>query len=397
MKMHAVRATVCAAAWMYRGHTAPKTRAGSGTDPHSSAGRVRRLRARRAGGALERAAAGARCHPRASLRMAAQPPPSVLVVGGSRTVLSRTRALLEAVAVAVEQAGAVPELWDIRKPAPSGALQGAASRAQALVVVTPTYHGSYSGLVKHALDQLDPGLVGGKPVALMATTGPVPTPQALDHLRVVAAALDAFAIPAQIVATEADFQRRGGRYEIADELLHQRVRAVVQGLLLVAWRLGAPGEAGLHPDPARTGGRRAADLLRRPRGEYPDQIMRSVEYIRANFAKGPLPLETVAREAHMSRSHFSRTFKRATGVRFMDYVTRLRLAQACVLLAESEQTITAVAYAVGYRDLRPFERTFKKELGYTPSQYRRRARVGLKAPPAAVLGPETVGAPPETA
>jgi AraC-like DNA-binding protein/NAD(P)H-dependent FMN reductase len=330
--------------------------------------------------------------------MAAQPRPSILVVGGSRTVPSRTRALLEDVAVAVEEAGAVPELWDVREAAQPSALHGAASRAQALVVVTPTYHGSYSGLVKHALDQLDPVLVGGKPVALMATTGPVPTPQALDHLRIVAGALDAFAIPAQIVATEAGFQRRGGRYEIADELLHQRVRAVVQALVVVAWRLGASGEPGLHPEYAREGGGPAADLLRRPRGEYPDQIMRAVEYIRANFAKGPLPLDAVAREAHMSRYHFSRTFKRVTGVRFIDYVMRLRLAQARALLAESEQTITAIAFAVGYQDLRPFERTFKKELGYTPSQYRRRARGEFDAPPAAVLGPETArSAPPGTA
>lgn len=317
--------------------------------------------------------------------MAIQPRPSVLVVGGSRTVPSRTRALLETVATAVEQAGAVPDLWDVRQAAEPGALRGAASRAQALVLVTPTYHGSYSGLVKHALDQLDSGIVGGKPVALMATTGPVPTPQALDHLRIVAGALDAFAIPAQIVATEAGFQRRGGRYQIADELLRQRVHAVVQELVLVAWRLDAPGEPRLHPEPARNGGGAAAvataELLPRPRGDYPDQIMRAVEYIRANFAKGPLPLDAVAREAHMSRYHFSRTFKRVTGVRFIDYVMRLRLAQASALLAESEQTITAVALAVGYQDLRPFERTFKKELGYTPSQYRRRVRAGLEAPP----------------
>ncbi|HEX8073584.1 MAG TPA: helix-turn-helix domain-containing protein [Thermoleophilaceae bacterium] len=333
--------------------------------------------------------------------MAAQPRPSVLVVGGSRTVPSRTRALLEAVATAVEQAGAVPELWDVRKAARPGVLRGAASRAQALVVVTPTYHGSYSGLVKHALDQLDPTLVGGKPVALMSTTGPVPTPQALDHLRIVAGALDAFAIPAQIVATEAGFKRRGGSYEIADDLLRQRVRAVVQELVLVAWRLSAPGDLGLHPEPAGNGGDPAAaataDPLSRPRDDYPYQIMRAVEYIHANFAKGQLRLDAVARAAHMSRYHFSRTFKRVTGVRFIEYVTSLRLAQGCVLLADSEQTITAVAFAVGYQDLRPFERAFKKELGYAPSQYRRRVRAGLEVRPVAGLGPETArGAPPGT-
>jgi AraC-like DNA-binding protein/NAD(P)H-dependent FMN reductase len=325
--------------------------------------------------------------------MAAQPRSSVLVVGGSRAVPSRTRALLEAVATAVEQAGAVPELWDVRQATQPAALRGAASRAQALVLVTPTYHGSYSGLVKHALDQLDPGIVGGKPIALMATTGPVSTPQALDHLRIVAGALDAFVVPAQIVATDGGFRRRAGRYEIADELLRQSVRAVVQELVLVAWRLDAPGEPRLHAEPSRNGGgggaaaTAAADLMRVPPGDYPEGIMRAVEYVRANFAAGPLPLDVAAGKAHMSRYHFSRTFRRVTGVRFIDYVMRLRLERACALLAEGEQTVTAVAFAVGYQDLRSLERTFKKELGYSPSQYRRRVRAGLEAPPAAKLGP----------
>jgi AraC-like DNA-binding protein len=208
----------------------------------------------------------------------------------------------------------------------------------------------------------------------MATCGQSPTPQALDHLRIVVGSLGAMAIPAQVVATEAAFKRLGERYEVADELLLERVRFVVVELVRVAERLS-------HEDSPRL---QSAD--------FPDQIMRAVEYIRENFSKGQLSLDRVAQEAAMSRYHFSRTFKRETGTRFIDFVAKVRLAQASTLLAETDRSITAIALAVGYQDLSPFERTFKRELGLTPSQYRRRVRVGLEVP---AVGPSTAagGAP----
>jgi RNA polymerase sigma factor (sigma-70 family) len=68
----------------------------------------------------------------------------------------------------------------------------------------------------------------------------------------------------------------------------------------------------------------------------------------------------------MSRYHFSRTFKRETGTRFIDFLTTVRLAEACSLLARTNQSITTISFAVGYRDLSHFERTFKKEFGHPP-------------------------------
>lgn len=304
---------------------------------------------------------------------------SVLVIGGGRSRSSRTRGLLETATAIVEECGATPEVWDVgtvnhkqpggarQAPQPSG-LRAMATRAHALILVTPTYHGSYSGLIKHSLDQLDPAVVSGKPVALMATCGPVPTPQALDHLRIVAGALGATTIPSQVVAGEADFRMLGESYVVADELLLERVRATVVELVWFAQRLGAPG-----------GALRNGDSPRLQADDLPEQIARAAEYVRENFTNGRLSLDRVAREACMSRSHFSRTFKRATGTRFMDFVTDLRMAEARALLAESDRSITGIALAVGYRDLSPFERAFKKQFGLAPSQYRKRVRAGADA------------------
>ncbi|HEX8065931.1 MAG TPA: helix-turn-helix domain-containing protein [Thermoleophilaceae bacterium] len=295
-------------------------------------------------------------------------PDSVLVVGGSRPGPSRTRALTETTVAIVEQCGATAEVWDVgtagRRPA---GLRARAARAQALVLVTPTYHNSYSGLLKHALDQLDLAAVAGKPAALLATCGEAPTPQALDHLRIVLGALGATVVPSQAVAVEADFETTADGYRVADDLLLERVRAVVLELLWFARRLRRHGP---RPPGAHAAGRPGA----RRNGELPDQIARAIEYIRRNYPKGRVPLDSVAREACMSRYHFSRTFKHATGTRFIDFVAEVRLAEARTLVAETDRSITSIAHAVGYRDVGSFERSFKKRLGMSPSEYRRRAR-----------------------
>jgi NAD(P)H-dependent FMN reductase/AraC-like DNA-binding protein len=325
----------------------------------------------------------------------------ILVIGGSRSRPSRTRALLDAAEAALERCDATAEVWDVgrigragdgdRRPANTGDLRTMARRAHAFVIATPTYHNSYSGLIKHALDHLDQGAVAGKAVALMATCGRTPTPQAVDHLRIVTRALGATAIPSQVVATESGFGQLGQDYRVIDDRLVERVRAVMAELVWFAHRFRRPtagarplpalyGSSPTHPDmtPAAAA---EDDALRLSNGDFPDQIMRAVRYIRENFTQGQLSLDRVASEACMSRYHFSRTFKRETGTRFIDFLTTVRLAEACSLLTHTNQSITSIAFGVGYRDLSHFERTFKKEFGFSPSRYRSRVRAGVEVPP----------------
>jgi two-component system response regulator YesN len=74
----------------------------------------------------------------------------------------------------------------------------------------------------------------------------------------------------------------------------------------------------------------------------------------------------------LSRYHFSRLFKEATGMTYLSYLNRVRIEQAKKFLNDDALSITDAGYAVGYSDLRQFERIFKKVVGSTPSQYRRR-------------------------
>ena len=65
----------------------------------------------------------------------------------------------------------------------------------------------------------------------------------------------------------------------------------------------------------------------------------------------------------------SRFFKKNTGNSFTDYVTMLRLGDACKLLSSSDMSVTDICYEVGYANVSNFNRTFLRLRGLTPSAY----------------------------
>ncbi len=74
--------------------------------------------------------------------------------------------------------------------------------------------------------------------------------------------------------------------------------------------------------------------------------------------------------AHMSRSHFMRIFRRATGQTPIEYLIRLRLQKAMELLRQSDLSVTDIAIDVGFNDSNYFTRQFKAAKGLSPTQYR---------------------------
>jgi YesN/AraC family two-component response regulator len=111
----------------------------------------------------------------------------------------------------------------------------------------------------------------------------------------------------------------------------------------------------------------------RARAVHPN-IQRALIFMRKHFAR-TITLTDVAREAGLSRFHFCRLFHHETGVRFHEYLHALRVTQAKELLAGDRYVrVSEVAYAVGFNDLSHFDRTFRKMVGHSPSQYRRSLR-----------------------
>jgi len=82
-------------------------------------------------------------------------------------------------------------------------------------------------------------------------------------------------------------------------------------------------------------------------------------------------MSDAARLAHMSDPTFSKYFKKASGLTFSAMVKKLRIANACRLLAQTDEPIATVSLNVGYANLANFNRQFHAEVGMTPSRYRK--------------------------
>ncbi|WP_058302493.1 response regulator transcription factor [Gorillibacterium timonense] len=85
----------------------------------------------------------------------------------------------------------------------------------------------------------------------------------------------------------------------------------------------------------------------------------------------PYKLEEAAASINYSVPYFSSMFKKATGESFIQYLTRQRLERAKLLLRTTDLKTFEIAEAIGFENYRSFNRIFKKETGYSPSDFRR--------------------------
>ncbi|HYF35270.1 MAG TPA: AraC family transcriptional regulator [Prosthecobacter sp.] len=78
----------------------------------------------------------------------------------------------------------------------------------------------------------------------------------------------------------------------------------------------------------------------------------------------------LARMAGLSQSQFDRSFRRVFGTSARQYLLRVRIEAACRHLAETEETVAALAQEYGFYDHAHFSRCFRQVMGVTPSEYR---------------------------
>jgi AraC-like DNA-binding protein/ligand-binding sensor protein len=98
-------------------------------------------------------------------------------------------------------------------------------------------------------------------------------------------------------------------------------------------------------------------------------IRRARAYIYANQAD-PIDLDKVATAMHVSTFYFCKMFKKATGLTFTDYLSRVRVEKAKTLLLNPHLRISEIAYDVGFQSLTHFNRMFRKIVGQSPTMYR---------------------------
>ncbi|NIP79758.1 MAG: helix-turn-helix domain-containing protein [Gemmatimonadetes bacterium] len=111
----------------------------------------------------------------------------------------------------------------------------------------------------------------------------------------------------------------------------------------------------------------------RIRGTRPGWLSR-VEDLMHDRVGDPVLIADLAAEVEIHPVHLARVFRRHHGCSPGEYLRRLRVRRACALLAETDESLAAVAYATGYADQSHFTRQLKRALGVTPGQYRRLVR-----------------------
>ncbi len=98
-------------------------------------------------------------------------------------------------------------------------------------------------------------------------------------------------------------------------------------------------------------------------------------YINQNYHRD-ISLDDVSRRVGISPYYFSKIFKEDTGEGFIEYLTKIRMERARELLATSNYSMKEICSQVGYADPNYFSRSFKKNVGLTPTEYKEKRRQG---------------------
>jgi AraC family transcriptional regulator len=162
-----------------------------------------------------------------------------------------------------------------------------------------------------------------------------------------------------IFAGDSELNARVAGYLKAARAAASRVEMDARALLVVERLLGR------H--------HRLAAAATEPRGLPDWQVKRVTDYL-ASAPDREVALAEMASLVQLSRFHFARAFKAATGIPPHRYQMRMRVQRARFLLESTNKPIGEIAAEVGYESPGHFSRLFRQETGVTPATYRRERR-----------------------
>ena len=109
--------------------------------------------------------------------------------------------------------------------------------------------------------------------------------------------------------------------------------------------------------------------------EYSTPVKKVLTYIHDNYTNSSMTLKDISNHALLNASYMCTVFKKETGKTINQYLTEYRMTKTQELLVNTNKTIEAIAKAVGYNDSKNFFKTFKKQIGTTPANYRKKFTV----------------------
>ena len=166
-------------------------------------------------------------------------------------------------------------------------------------------------------------------------------------------------------------------------LLEEQIAILNQAFAALGGAEGAPprisaeeilsGELEAEKLARRLSGRAQAilrDYQERFRQRESSTVLQAKQYVASHFAED-VSLNQVAKHVCLSPAYFSTLFRTETGCGFVKYLQHVRVEHAKKLLKSSRMRIGDIARAVGYQDLKFFNKVFLSETSVTPSEYRK--------------------------
>jgi len=104
--------------------------------------------------------------------------------------------------------------------------------------------------------------------------------------------------------------------------------------------------------------------------ETKSTLDRALDYIHSSVGKEDLSVDDVASNVGFNSDYFNRLFSQYTGFSIMEYARFYRLRRGAYFLRTTDRDILDIALELGYSTHESFLRAFKKQYGFTPSEYR---------------------------
>jgi AraC-like DNA-binding protein len=100
-------------------------------------------------------------------------------------------------------------------------------------------------------------------------------------------------------------------------------------------------------------------------------VLQVQQYININVSRN-IKLSDISHEVCFSANHLNTIYKSVTGKTIIQYAEAYKIEKAKELLENTHECLASIAEQLGYYDQYHFIKIFKKETGFTPTQFRKR-------------------------
>lgn len=167
----------------------------------------------------------------------------------------------------------------------------------------------------------------------------------------------------KVVTEEQGIYSSGGAFSYLNLLLHLVEKYAGRDMAILASKVFAI-------EPNRVS-QTAFTIFQGQKDHEDEEIKKAQEFIEENYTD-KLTVDQLAKMFYIGRRTFERRFKKATTNTIVEYIQRVKIEAAKKMLETSRENVNEVMYNVGYSDSKAFRNTFKKVVGYSPLEYRRK-------------------------